>query len=174
MTDKDTPPEYAPLNRLGKPMLIGGWILILGLLTWLFGDFERDQHNPNRDYNNSDNLNRIELKANAFGHYLANGEINNISVEFLLDTGATQVSVPESIALKAGMKKGNKHRVSTANGTIMVYQSRIDHLNLMGMHFYDVPASINPYMDGEILLGMSVMRHLDIQQSQGFLTLTKR
>jgi aspartyl protease family protein len=55
--------------------------------------------------------------------------------------------------------------VVTANGTIPVYLTTLDRIQIGKIVLYDVRASINPYMDeDEILLGMSFLRHLEFSQ----------
>ena len=49
---------------------------------------------------------QVTLQQNRQGHYVTNGAINGTQVTFLLDTGATQVSIPghiaETLSLQAG------------------------------------------------------------------------
>jgi aspartyl protease family protein len=98
--------------------------------------------------------------------------INGQPVNFLLDTGATHVSVPAGIAEDLGLRKGRRSQVSTANGVISVYQTELDTVQLGGIQLQQVRASINPYMPDEVvLLGMSFMKHLDMTQRDGVLTL---
>ncbi|BDZ74949.1 hypothetical protein GCM10025856_26680 [Methylophaga marina] len=62
--------------------------------------------------------------------------------------------------------------VSTANGVVPVFQTDVDTVRLGGITLEHVDASINPHMsDGVVLLGMSFMKHLDITQRNGVMTL---
>jgi aspartyl protease family protein len=80
--------------------------------------------------------------------------------------------VPEGIAEAAGLEKGSRGMVSTANGVIAVYQTRLDKVQLGGITLQNIQASINPHMpDDVVLLGMSFMKHLDMTQREGRLTL---
>ena len=101
------------------------------------------------------------------------GFINGHEVTFLLDTGATNISVPAGIAIDAGLEEGRPARVGTANGVITVYQTRLNTVQLGGIILQDIAANINPHMhDKIVLLGMSFMKHLEMSQREGTLTLS--
>jgi aspartyl protease family protein len=149
-------------------MLITGWILGIGLLSLLFSGVLDHQRNPNQNLTmhvSGNGVREVVLQRNRGGHYLANGRINGQEVEFLLDTGASDVSVPQVVAQRLGLERGMPLTYSTANGNITAYLTRIPQLDLGGIELHDIRASINPYMDGEtILLGMSFLKHLEFTQ----------
>ncbi|GAB4295364.1 MAG: TIGR02281 family clan AA aspartic protease [Methylophaga sp.] len=157
----------------GKLVTILFWLFLMGSLTLFFNGLIRQWHNPNHALLNAETISgEVVLERNRAGHYLAPGLINGHQVTFLLDTGATDVSVPEDVAVAAGLSKGPRSRVSTANGVIEVYQTRLDSVQLGGIRLHNIRATINPYMsDDVVLLGMSFMKHLDIIQRDGLLTL---
>ncbi len=106
------------------------------------------------------------MQQNRQGHYLTNGAINGEKVTFLLDTGATQVSIPAHIAEKLSLQAGGKSRVQTANGSITVYQTQINELRIGNIYLYNVAAHINPSMNAnEILLGMSALKRVEFRQT---------
>lgn len=157
----------------GKWMTAIFWLFLLGSLTLFFNGFLRKQNNPNYALTSADaSQGEVVLKRNRAGHYLAPGYINGQAVNFLLDTGATDVSVPEAVAEAAGLKKGRRSMVTTANGVIPVYQTNLNSVQLGGITLQNIRASINPHMgENVVLLGMSFMKHLDMTQRQGVLTL---
>ena len=115
----------------------------------------------------------VSLDQHISGHYFSQGTINDHPVKFLLDTGATHVAIPESVAKRLGLVYGQKIFTTTANGTGTSYKTRIRTLSLGGIVQRDVKASIATGMQGdEILLGMSFLRHLDLVQRDGVLTLS--
>ncbi|MET3998582.1 TIGR02281 family clan AA aspartic protease [Marinobacterium sp. MBR-109] len=150
------------------------WVALLFLLTLFFTDFVEDKRNPNRNLNLiSHDAGEVVLQRNRGGHYVAPGRINGEPVTFLLDTGATQVSVPEALAERIGLERGRRQQTMTANGVISVHTTRLDSVQLGGIELRDVTASINPYMPGDtVLLGMSFMQHLDMVQRDGTLSLS--
>lgn len=159
-------------NGLSKVMTYLMWISLLGLLT-LF--FNRYLH-PNADINKNSNLSgEVRLKADRYGHYVAPGFINDEPVRFLLDSGATSVSIPAQLASRLGLQRGARGEAMTANGVVTIYRTQLNSVRLGGVELYNVSASINPGMTGEqVLLGMSFMRHLDLTQRNGELTLKQR
>lgn len=148
-------------------MIYIAWLLLLAMLTYGFNNYLDQQNNPNQDisaeWNN--NIAEVRLKQNRYGHYVVNGQINNSPVTFLLDTGATLISIPEKIAHKLKLEKGYPAQSRTANGTITVFGTRLDVVSIGAIKLTNIRASINPYMVGdEILLGMSFMKHLEMTQ----------
>jgi len=83
------------------------------------------------------------------------------TVRFLLDTGATDISVPGALANRLRLTPGKTSYASTANGTIKVYGTRLDSVALGGLSLANVSAHINPHMQGDtVLLGMSFLQHI--------------
>jgi aspartyl protease family protein len=90
----------------------------------------------------------------------------------MLDTGATNVAVPQAVANKVGLRKGRAVQVNTANGIATAYTTVIDQLNLGEIQLFDVKASIVPGMQGnQILLGMNVLKQVEFRQLGDQLTL---
>lgn len=151
------------------------WVVFIAVAAHLLGSWDSRKTNPNQQMvsQTRGSATEIKLQANRQGHYLANGTINNQHVTFILDTGATTVSVSESFAKKAGLRRGQRGQAHTAAGTVNVWSTTIRELRLGDMTFNNVPGTINPAMDPNmVLLGMSVLRQLDFSQQSGVLTLS--
>ncbi|MBO6554941.1 MAG: TIGR02281 family clan AA aspartic protease [Pseudomonadales bacterium] len=163
-------------TRTGQGMMAIACIIGLALLTVFFSGVEERQRNPNADPSSMVYENQVEvpLKQNRQGHYVVTGTINGERVEFLLDTGATDVVVPEQIAQRLGLPYGQRGRAMTANGAVTIYNTRIDALTIGDIELRDVNASINPSMQGAILLGMSALRQIEFVQQGRTLTLRQR
>jgi len=172
MSDPDK--TAASTNTIGRGMVIAAWVILLVLLTVFFNDRLDKQNNPNRQLATvtTDGIPEVRLQRNRHGHYVATGLINGQAVEFMLDTGATDVSVPASIAGKLGLERGRAMTYQTANGTITAWQTTLDTIQLGPLRLGSVRASINPNDNsGAVLLGMSFLRHLDFSQQGNTLTL---
>ena len=155
-------------------MVFAAFILLLALLTLFFNDRLERQRNPNQQLATSvtDSIPEVRLQRNRFGHYVATGSINGHPVEFMLDTGATDVSIPESIANKLGLERGQAVNYHTANGTVTAWQTVADEIQLGHLRLGPVRASINPHDSSDaVLLGMSFLKHLDFNQQGNTLTL---
>jgi len=144
------------------------WIVLLGLTTFIFNGVLDDINNPNKTLTVTTNEfgdKELILERNRYGHYVASGKSNDQTVEFLLDTGATLVAIPEHIATQLNLKKGRPFQSQTANGSSQSYATIIDKLTLGDIVMTNVPASISSGMEfDEILLGMSFLKHLHLSQ----------
>ena len=167
-TDKTT-------RKLGAGMVVAMWVIVLGLLTMFFQSREEKQYNPNQAVSTDfllEGVRELVLERNRWGHYVANGEINGQEVTFMLDTGATDVSIPLSVADKLGLEKGRALIYQTANGPAKVYASILDQVSLGAISLNNIRASINPNMhQQEVLLGMSFLKHLEFTQRGNTLSL---
>jgi aspartyl protease family protein len=149
------------------------WVGAFALMWWLFDDYLDRREFPNRDLVVEQGAaDELVLRRNHVGHYLAPGTINGEPVVFLLDTGATQVSVPAHLADRLGLHAGSRGRALTANGAVEIRHTRIRELALGPFVIGNVSGHINPGMSSDqILLGMSVLGHLDFAQRDGTLIL---
>jgi len=158
-------------------MIAVAWILLLGLMTLLFSNYLEHQEYPNQSLEKGHSIqdnNKVVLKMNRAGHYLAPGKINNVAVKFLLDTGATDVAIPEKLASQIGLRKGSRTMSQTANGIVRSYSTVLDSISIGGIELNNIRASIFPGMpSGEVLLGMSFLKHLEMTQTGDTLTLKK-
>ncbi len=148
------------------------FLLLMGYLA--FDDAIEKRFNPNRSPESTRNGTAVsvELARNRYGHYVSSGTINDQAVVFLLDTGATNVSVPQAVAKRLELQRGRQIPVSTANGTVYVYTTTLRKISLGGIELFNIPANINPHMEGEsVLLGMSFLGQLNFSQQGDRLTL---
>ncbi|WP_299083238.1 TIGR02281 family clan AA aspartic protease [uncultured Paraglaciecola sp.] len=161
-------------QKMGKGMLIVAWIIGLGLLTLMFDEQLAKQFNPNAKPISSSmqGVQEVRLKQNRAGHYVTSGFINGQPVVFLLDTGATHVSVPMHLADTLNLQLGNSAFVQTANGRVQVAQTNIQRLSIGDIQLDNVRANLNPgFKDDEILLGMSALKQLEFTQRGEWLIL---
>ena len=146
-------------------------LLILGLFYLYFDASLEARHNPNRLLEVAPGA-ELVLKRSVDGHYIFPGTINGRRVTFLLDTGATLVSVPAHLASELGLAPGARQRSLTANGVVETRAAQIDALAFGPFDLRDIPASLNPGMlSDHVLLGMSVLKHLEFTQRGGTLIL---
>lgn len=156
-------------------MLFISFAFGMGVLTYFFDGLLSARDNPNRNPESqigTDGSISVALRRNPQGHYLVSGRINGARANFLLDTGATDVVMSETLARQAGLERGQPTRAMTANGEVVVYSAFIDAVEIGGITLRDVRASINPAMRGDtVLLGMSALRHIEFTQRGDSLTL---
>lgn len=172
MSDPDEIRDFS--SRAGSLMIAAAWILFFIFLFYLFDYSILQRNNPNQNIVTvTDGYNKeIVLQRNVHGHYVANGSINNEEVTFLLDTGATDIAVPETLATRIGLKKGYPITVKTANGNVKAYRTRLESVAIGDIVLYDLNATILSNMHGEeALLGMSFLKHFEITQKGKTLTI---
>jgi aspartyl protease family protein len=119
----------------------------------------------------------VTLAPDPRGHFIADGAINGVYVRFLVDTGATYVSLPANEAQRLGLdyRKGVRGYTNTANGVTPVYRMMLDSVTLGDITLYNVTASVHEGAGLDIaLLGMSFLNRTEMRREGQHLTLTKR
>ncbi|MFK5893201.1 MAG: TIGR02281 family clan AA aspartic protease [Pseudomonadota bacterium] len=170
---KNNKPSSEETKGMGKGMIAVAMILFLGMLTFIFQGALEKQINPNQNVRSEQTQTGqiiVTLKRNRAGHYVSNGTINGQGVTFLLDTGATNVAVPQHIAKRLGLPPGRAISISTANGRTIGQQTLIEHLTIGQISLFNVRAIITPNLN-EILLGMSALKQLEFSQKGKLLTI---
>ncbi|MGI9425782.1 MAG: aspartyl protease family protein [Hyphomicrobiaceae bacterium] len=101
---------------------------------------------------------------------------------FVLDTGATFVSMKRSFAKKAGVKidESSSVRLSTANGIAFGKRGRAQHIKLRSLAAENVPIIVQSDNKGAYgrkidgLLGMSFLSHFDVEMGRRSVTIRSR
>lgn len=117
------------------------------------------------------------LSADGQGHFSTVGEVNGRATRFLLDTGASLVALPLSVAKQAGVNLDNARQVgvTTANGQIRAYRVLLNSVRLGDVRANMVEALIMEDRQLPIsLLGMSFLNRVNMNREGDFLTLTQR
>lgn len=121
--------------------------------------------------------NTVVLSADRGGHFITQGSINGFPTRFLVDTGASFVSMDAAEARRIGIdyKKGERGVLNTANGQVVAYKVRLDKVKVGDIALSFVDASVSEAsMGGVTLLGMSFLNRVDMNRTEGKLTLTKK
>ncbi|MFV3404585.1 MULTISPECIES: retropepsin-like aspartic protease family protein [Pseudomonas] len=163
-----------PGQRAGKVLMIVAWAAAMFLATRFFGQWEERQQNPNSvvQSERGEGFIEVRLLSNGQGHFVADGAINGQVVHFMLDTGATDVAIPEALARDLDLVRGAAVVLSTANGRTEGYRTRLDTLQLGDIRLHDVRALVVPGLDGQaVLLGMSALKQLEFTQRGGTMLL---
>ncbi len=119
---------------------------------------------------------RVVLTADGQGHFVTGGLINGRSVQFLVDTGATNVILSETDARRINLPfdKGQKVGVSTANGQVIGHMLRLQSVRLGDVQVYDVAAIVLPQPMPYVLLGNSFLTRFQMLRQNDQLTLERR
>jgi aspartyl protease family protein len=124
----------------------------------------------------TDGSGRIIMTADAQGHFYTTGNINGTSVRFLVDTGATMISLGASDARRIGLdfNRGQKGMSQTANGQTMVSKIQLDTVRIGDVTLHNVDAVVHQTDMPMALLGMSFLNRMEMQRDGNTMTLKKR
>lgn len=107
------------------------------------------------------------------GHYAVDGTVNNVPLQFLLDTGASRVSLPERFAKRAGITACKKSKSRTANGIVDTCIARVRELSIGQFTLRNVEVSYGKGLpEDTFLLGMNVISQFSMEQKDDVMKLT--
>ena len=119
---------------------------------------------------------KIILTADGQGHFYTTGTVNGVSVRFLVDTGATMISLGKADAQRIGLdpSQGQRGVSHTANGAITVSKVKLDTVRVGEVTLHSVDALVQQNDMPIALLGMSFLNRMDMQRDGSTMTLKKR
>lgn len=125
---------------------------------------------------NADGSGKVILTADSQGHFVTNGTINGAAVKFLVDTGATLISLGASDARRIGIdaSKGQRGITNTANGQAQVSKVKLDTVRVGDVTLHNVDALVHQNELPVALLGMSFLNRMEMQRDGGTMTLKKQ
>lgn len=103
---------------------------------------------------------RIEVPRDPSGHFSLVVDVNGVPVDFLVDTGATDVVLTMQDAARIGLDPENLAfigRARTANGSVSTASATVDSLSLGNLTFNNARVSVNGGEMDQSLLGMSFL-----------------
>lgn len=118
----------------------------------------------------------VTLGRASDGHFVADATVNGAHVRFLVDTGATLVSLPSDEALRLGIDFSTATPGYTllADGRrVPVYRVVLDSVSIGDVTLLNVEGSVRQG-GGPPLLGMSFLNRTEMRYEGQNLTLTKR
>ena len=107
------------------------------------------------------------------GHYFVDGSINDHFLNFVVDTGASVVTLPQAVASAAGLRCMSQASMHTGNGVSQVCKTVIPKLRFGTFLLRDVEAVIAPNLN-QPLLGMNVLKRFRVEQDGGQMKLSKK
>lgn len=168
-------------QRMGKTLRqLAMWGLIfLGVIAvaGLWPDL-RDQIAPRQAFTaTGEGRGTLTVPQGFDGHYRVRMEVNGTPVDFIVDTGATDLVLSQQDARRIGIDPDRLAYLSearTANGTVPMARVRLDRVALGGLVDRDVGASVNGGDMSGSLLGMSYLSRFGrIAIEDGTLTLER-
>jgi len=120
---------------------------------------------------------QVRINRGAQGHFRVAGVILGQSVSFMVDTGATVLAMSSEQADRLGIDyrtDGTATQVITASGPAASYYVNLDAVQVGGISVDGVQtAVVEGAYPTEILLGMSFLRHVQMAENAGVLTLSQ-
>ncbi len=116
---------------------------------------------PNRARINSDG--NIIIRASEDGHFHIEAKVNGVAVNFMIDTGASDVVLTKHDASRIGINTNElnySRTYKTANGATGGAAIKLNRLQIGDFMLDDFPASVNQGELDSSLLGMSALRKL--------------
>ena len=121
---------------------------------------------------------RVAVNKTRNNSYFTAGTINGQTVNLLIDTGATSVAMSSKAAKRLGIDyllHGRQGSVRTASGITKAYYIKLKSVAVGGIAVNNVAAAV---LEGsfphEILLGMSYLNHVTMEEKQGVLSLQQK
>lgn len=149
----------------GAVVVVDGNEMKLGLNQSIAGNFKKPERNSLRIY------------PDALGMYFVDGAINGEKTRFLVDTGATYVTLSGNKAGQLGIdfRKGSPSQVQTAAAVVKAWTVKLDSVSVGGIRMSNIDATViggdQPF---EVLLGNSFLQHTRMQKAGAVLELNKR
>ena len=151
-------------------MFVLAWVMVFALLFVFFHFQQQSTMTRAEEIKHG----KLILTADRQGHYRVKGQINQVPVDFLVDTGATMVAISKSLANKMNLTGRYPLSINTAAGTTNGYLTRINNLSFGEFQFDNVKAVIIEKSEDDMaLLGMNVLSEFKIYQEDNQLVLER-
>ncbi|MGZ8260376.1 MAG: retropepsin-like aspartic protease family protein [Caldimonas sp.] len=140
--------------------------LVLGAIVFVAYQWQRHEALKATFTTTADGV--VEIRRGDDGHYHWPGQLNGVSVDFLVDTGASGVAIPSRLADTLGLASEGTVRSSTAGGSVTGRVVRADLMLDGGVRAERLRMVALPHLASP-LLGMDVLGRLHWQQRDGVL-----
>ena len=154
----------ASRTNIGKMLQqMGIWVLIFMGAISVIGMWPEIQHTITPRQSVVDDT-KIVLPRARDGHYYLTLEINNVPIEFVVDTGASQVVLTQEDAKRIGidpLSLSYLGTANTANGTVRTAAVRLDTVSVGAITDTRVRAVVNDGQMNGSLLGMTYLSIFD-------------
>jgi aspartyl protease family protein len=119
---------------------------------------------------------QIVLTAGSGGHFQTQGSINGRAVLFMVDTGATTVSMSATDARRIGLKyeQGQPIHLQTANGVIRGWRVTLHSVRVGDVEIFSVEGVVAERDMPVVLLGNSFLSRFQMRRENDRMTLDRR
>lgn len=119
---------------------------------------------------------QIVLSAGSGGHFMATGSINGQTTQFLVDTGATTVSISQVEAERMNLRYRDGRRVmtQTANGAVPANLVQLASVRIGDVEVRHIEAIVIPGDMSQVLLGNSFLSRFQMKRDNDVMVLKLR
>jgi aspartyl protease family protein len=119
---------------------------------------------------------RIVLTAGQGGHFMSSGQVNGKSIQFMVDTGASLVTLSQTQADSLGIKYRDGPKVTgrTANGEVEMHRVKLQSVRMGEVQLFEIEAVVVPAEMPFALLGNSFLSRFQMKRENDQMTLERR
>jgi clan AA aspartic protease (TIGR02281 family) len=115
----------------------------------------------------------MALALNSGENYSIVGSVKGVPMVYLVDTGASMVSVSKRVMDQAGIYSCVRHvEVFTSNGNVRECVAIVPEITFGIFRMTNVEVAVVPNMSVDGLLGMAALRHFTVSQQDGVMTIS--
>ena len=149
----------------GAVVVIAGETMTLELNRAIAGNFKKRKSTS------------LRIAADERGMYFTRGMINGHATSFLVDTGASHVTMSGRKArmLDIDFKNGERGLAQTAAAVVPVWHVKLESVAVGGIELKNIVAAVlEGSQPADVLLGNSFLQHTEIQKAGSVLEITRR
>ena len=129
----------------------------------------------NKEWVGNSDSGPLELFPEENGNYTVRGSINGHALKFVIDTGASFLSISSQEATAYGVTECSPAgKAATANGLVDTCMGKAKQITFGNLQLNDVEVSIVPNLTGNPLLGMNVLNKFRVDTSNGAMRISRQ
>jgi aspartyl protease family protein len=153
--------------------IVAFWLLVMAGLYWAMDRWQQPRATRVTAQG------ELEIPRHPDGHFRVAGSINGEPVVFMVDTGASVVSISDALARRAGLEGGELAQFNTANGLRSGRMVRADVIRLQGGLQVEnlrvgTGLGLGSQRDDQALLGQNFLQHFEVQMNRDRMLLRAR
>ncbi len=112
----------------------------------------------------TENQVEVVIPRSQDGHHYIEGVLNGRQIRFLIDSGASYVSIGGNLAAQMGLFSGVPTEFKTANGSVIGQLFENQSINVSGLAIPPLTVGVMPNLQNSALLGQNFLRHVELHQ----------
>lgn len=156
--------------RTSTLTILAFWLVVMGALYWGMKTFMAPRGAT------VTSTGSLVIPRHSDGHFRVAGTVNGVSVNFMVDTGASLIAVTDAMAKKAGLTGGVPTTFRTANGNRegRVTPSESVTVRNLAVSGLRVGTGYTGESEDDALLGQNFLRQFDVEIKRDSMVLNPR